>query len=140
VGREPLLLADGAHNPDGVAALAEALTELERPAPRVGVFAIMADKAVAAMLARLVPLVDTVVCTQASEPRSLSAAELAQRVGTLASGSLEVREEPDPHAAVALARRLAGRRGSVLVAGSLYLLADLADLLASGGAGSGGVY
>lgn len=140
VGREPLLVADGAHNPDGVAALASALTELERPAPRVGVFAIMADKAVAAMLAQLVPLVDTVVCTQASEPRSLSAEQLAQRVGALAAGSLEVREEPDPHAAVALARRLAGRRGSVLVAGSLYLLADLADLLASGGAGSGRVY
>ncbi len=51
-----------------------------------------------------------------------------------------VREEPDPHAAVALARRLAGRRGSVLVAGSLYLLGDLADLLGGGEAGSGGVY
>jgi hypothetical protein len=40
---------------------------------------------------------------------------------------------------VALARNLAGRRGSVLVAGSLYLLADLADLL-EGEVGSGGVY
>ncbi len=140
VGREPLLLADGAHNPDGVAALADALTGLERPAPRVGVFAIMADKAVAAMLAQLVPLVDTVVCTQASEPRSLSAEQLAERVRPLAAGSLDVRAEPDPHAAVALARRLAGRRGSVLVAGSLYLLADLADLLGGDAAGSGGVY
>jgi len=45
-GREPLLLADGAHNPDGVRALVEALAALERPAPRVGVFAVMADKAV----------------------------------------------------------------------------------------------
>ncbi len=47
---------------------------LDRPAPRVGVFAIMADKAVDEMLAALVPLVDTVVCTQASEARSLTAA------------------------------------------------------------------
>ena len=138
VTREPLLLADGAHNPDGVAALAEALTELDRPAPRVGVLAIMADKAVAEMLAQLVPLVDVVVCTQASEPRSLSAAELAEGVCEVCHA--DVRVEPDPHAAVELARRLAGPHGSVLVAGSLYLLSDLADLLGSSGAGNGGVY
>ena len=142
---EPLLLADGAHNPDGVAALVEALAGLERPAPRVGVFAIMADKAVETMLAALVPLVGTVVATQASEARSLTASQLAQRIGQVDRGApptpgRTVLSEPDPHAAVALAQRLAGRRGSVLVAGSLYLLSDLADLLEGGGAGSGRVY
>jgi hypothetical protein len=35
---------------------------------------------------------------------------------------------------------LAGRRGSVLIAGSLYLLSDLADLLGDGEPGSGRVY
>jgi dihydrofolate synthase/folylpolyglutamate synthase len=142
---EPLLLADGAHNPHGVAALVEALAGLERPAPRVGVFAIMADKAVETMLAALVPLVGTVVATQASEARSLTASQLAQRIGQVDRGApptpgRTVLTEPDPHVAVALAQRLAGRRGSVLVAGSLYLLSDLADLLEGGGAGSGRVY
>jgi dihydrofolate synthase/folylpolyglutamate synthase len=118
----------------------------------VGVFAIMADKAVDEMIAALAPLVDTVVCTQASEARSLTAALLAGRVeqsdrvgqsgrvGGPASGGRVVLQEPDPHAAVALARRLAGPRGSVLVTGSLYLLSDLADLLEGGRAGNGGVY
>ncbi len=132
-GRAPLLLADGAHNPDGVRALAGALGALERPAPRVGVFAVMADKAVDEMLAGLVPLVEHVVCTRASEPRSLSGDALAERVrsvaGAAGAGDGDVRVEDDPHAAVALARSLAGAGGSVLVAGSLYLLADLADLL-----------
>ena len=131
-GREPLLVADGAHNPHGLAALVEALAVLARPAPRVGVFAIMADKAVDEMLGLLLPLVDTVVCTQASESRSLTAGSLARRVEAL--GSDAVYEEPQPAAAVALARRLAGREGSVLVAGSLYLLSDLAGLLGDAGA------
>lgn len=145
-GREPLLVADGAHNPHGVAALVEALTVLDRPAPRVGVFAIMADKAVDEMLSSLVPLVDTVVCTQAAEARSLPAAVLGERVartdrgGAPPGGAAAVHVEPDPRAAIALARRLAGRRGSVLVAGSLYLLSDLAELFAGGGAAGGGVY
>ncbi len=139
-GRRPLLLADGAHNPDGVRALSGALQALVRPAPRVGVFAVMADKAVDEMLAGLVPLVDRVVCTRASEPRSLSGDALAERVRRVAAATgADVRVEDDPHAAVALARGLAGPSGSVLVAGSLYLLADLADLLAPAGRG-GAVY
>ena len=162
-GRAPLLLADGAHNPDGVRALVAALATVERSVPRVGVLAIMADKAVDAMLRGLLPLVDEVICTQASETRSLPARELAARARKAAAplcgsdevsaSGLEVRRsgegpaggrvvhvEPDPHAAVALARGLAGPRGSVLVAGSLYLLADLADLLAGGGAAGREVY
>jgi dihydrofolate synthase / folylpolyglutamate synthase len=173
-GREPLVVADGAHNPHGVTALIEALAGLPRAAPRVGVFAIMADKAVDEMLDLLLPLVETVVCTQASESRSLSAALLAGRVkarrarpfghgpriATSDEGGTEgnergvegskqgaegaargaVYEEPDPLAAVAFARRLAGRGGSVLIAGSLYLISDLADLLAVGESADGGVY
>jgi dihydrofolate synthase/folylpolyglutamate synthase len=139
-GHLPLLLADGAHNPDGVRALADALAVVERPAPRVGVFAVMADKAVDEMLADLVPLVDEVVCTRASEPRSLTGDALAERVRRVAAAAgAAVRVDDDPHGAVALARGLAGPGGSVLVAGSLYLLADLADLL-DPGAGEGGVY
>ena len=134
-GHEPLVVADGAHNPHGLAALAVALAALVRPAPRVGVFAIMADKAVDEMLGLLLPLVDIVVCTQASESRSLAAELLAGRVRALGAGA--VHEEPDPAAAVALARRLAGREGSVLITGSLYLLSDLADLLGAGAAGGG---
>ena len=163
-GRAPLLLADGAHNPDGVRALGQALATVARPAPRVGVLAIMADKAVETMLGGLLPLLDEVVCTQASETRSLAAGELAEHVRAVASGGggdasarppgkagpsaagpgpgggPPVHVEADPHAAVALARRLAGAGGSVLIAGSLYLLADLADLLSAGGPESGGVY
>jgi dihydrofolate synthase/folylpolyglutamate synthase len=135
-GHEPLVVADGAHNPHGLVALGDALTALSRPAPRVGVFAIMADKAVDEMLGLLLPLVDIVVCSQASEPRSLTAGLLARRVEALGSGA--VYEEPDPEAAVVLARRLAGREGSVLIAGSLYLLSDLADLLGDGEPEGGG--
>ena len=128
-GRDPLLIADGAHNPDGMRALAAALTAIDRPRPRVGVVAIMADKAVEDMLDVLGPLLDSIVCTTASEARSLPAAALAERAAAASGERLALEVEPDPHRAVALGRRLAGPGGSVLVTGSLYLLADLADLL-----------
>ena len=86
------------------------------------------------MLDELLPHMDDAVCTQASEPRSLTAAELAARA---ARG----RRPPRPQRAGARrggpARRPgagppAGQAaGSVLVAGSLYLLEDLRDVVAA---------
>jgi dihydrofolate synthase / folylpolyglutamate synthase len=135
-GERPLVLADGAHNPDGVRVLAQSLAVIEVPRPAVGVLAIMRDKAYHEMLGGLVPLLDGAVATQASEPRSLTAEELAAALRAAASrlgrSALEIEVEPDPRAALGLARRRAGADGAVLVCGSLYLLEDLADALGAG--------
>jgi len=131
VAGDPLVLADGAHNPDGVRVLAQSLAAVHLPRPTVGVLAIMRDKDYPAMIAGFLPLLDRVVCTQASESRSLSAADLAAAVS--AAGAPSVETVADPHAAVARARELAGPGGSVLIGGSLYLLEDLSDVLAGTG-------
>jgi len=134
VGEHPLVLADGAHNPDGVRVLVQSLAAVDVPRPTVGVLAIMRDKGYDEMLERFIPLLDAVVCTQASEPRSLTAEELAAALR--AAAARRGRQHPDvhvgtdPHEALALARELAGADGSVLVGGSLYLLEDLRDVLA----------
>jgi dihydrofolate synthase/folylpolyglutamate synthase len=137
VGEAPLVLADGAHNPDGARALVDSLQAIDRPRPRVAVLAIMRDKGVGAMLAELLPVVDAVVCSRASEPRSLSAEELAEALRAVAAGlgraAPEALVEPDPHEALAAARRRATPAGSVLITGSLYLLEDLRDVLAAAG-------
>ena len=74
------VLADGAHNPHGVQALIASLNAVERPAPRVLLLTMMRDKDADQMLRLLLPLADAVVCTQASEPRSLTAGEVAAHV------------------------------------------------------------
>jgi dihydrofolate synthase/folylpolyglutamate synthase len=134
VGARPLAIADGAHNPEGVRTLARSLAGLRMPVPLIGVLAIMRDKGYEEMLASLLPLLDSVVCTQAGEARSLTADELAAAVASSATAAgrhgLVVAVESDPHAALALARTRAGAEGSVLIAGSLFLLEDLRDVLA----------
>jgi len=149
VRRDPLVLADGAHNPHGAAALAASLDGMDLPHPRVGVLAMLADKDVDGMLRTLLPRLDAVVCTRTSEPRSLGAAELAVRVRRI-GGEVAATSPPptgdgaapmqapvvsvvdDPAAAYAAGLRDAGVVGSVLVTGSLYLLEDLAAELAAG--------
>ena len=137
VGERPLVLADGAHNPDGVRVLAQSLAAVAVPRPAVGVLAIMRDKDYEEMLERLLPLLDAVVCTQASEPRSLTAEELA---AAAAGRGRPAVGRPRPSGASSRPARGPGARprargagGSVLVAGSLYLLEDLRDVLAGAG-------
>jgi dihydrofolate synthase/folylpolyglutamate synthase len=132
-GEHPLVLADGAHNPDGVRVLAQSLAAVRMPRPAVGVLAIMRDKDYRGMIDGFLPLLDHVVCTQATEPRSLPAEDLAAAVrasaGAVTSPAVEC--VPDAHAALRRARDIAGEAGSVLVGGSLYLLEDLNDVFAA---------
>ena len=120
-GNPPVIL-DAAHNPEGARALAEALPEFVGDRPVIACMAILADKDTAAMVEALVPLVDTVVCSEVQVDRPvIPAAEL----GWLWEQSgRRFQVEPDFSAAVMRARELALQSGGVLlVAGSHYALA-----------------
>jgi dihydrofolate synthase/folylpolyglutamate synthase len=118
VGERPLTILDGAHNPSGVEALAAALPER----PFVAVVSILDDKDAAAMLAALRGRCDAFVCTAAPNPRALPPATLASLAQQLGAAAEIV---PEPHAALARARELAGPDGAVVATGSIYLVADL---------------
>ena len=109
-------LFDAAHNPQGCEALAAHLDGLPRGGPRVLVFGAMADKAWPEMLARLAPRVDRIVTVAPPMPRAASAETLASACGGEAASS--VAEGVDR------ARSLAGPGGLVVVAGSIFVLAE----------------
>ena len=121
------LLLDGAHNPAGAAALAEALGDL-RPFLATGpvtlLTASMADKdvdGVASALAASPALRDaTVICVAVDVPRALPAQDLADVWRSAAPRSASV--ETAPSVEDGLARALAMGDGPVVVAGSLYLV------------------
>ncbi|HET6899301.1 MAG TPA: folylpolyglutamate synthase/dihydrofolate synthase family protein [Vicinamibacteria bacterium] len=117
-GRPPLLV-DGAHNPAAALALAD---ELRRQGPFVLVFAAMADKDIAEMGRILFPLAREVVLTRVPGERAAAPDAIVRRVGATARGARKVQRVRD---ALALARRLAGPRGLVVAAGSLYLAGEV---------------
>jgi dihydrofolate synthase / folylpolyglutamate synthase len=119
VAERPTVLLDGAHNADGVAALAASLPEWLAGRRLVAVVSVLDDKDAATMLASLLPLCDDVVVTTNANPRAVPADDLA----SLAGRATHV--EADPRRAVALAKELAGEEGVVLATGSIYLIADL---------------
>ena len=114
----PLEIWDGAHNLAGVGYLLPRLPVR----PFTIVASILADKDAEAMLAALSAAGQTFVATQSSNARALPAEALA---GLAQERFSSVEAVPEPKAALARARELAGPDGAVLVTGSLYLLADL---------------
>lgn len=131
LGRRPLLL-DGAHNPEGAAALA-AYLDAAGLAGRVDlVFGGLADKDLAGVFAPLAARSRRVVLAPPPSPRAPTPAALAARLGRRA-------EEAFPDLAAALrAVDAASRDGDetpILVAGSLFLVGAALALLESGAAG-----
>jgi dihydrofolate synthase/folylpolyglutamate synthase len=123
VDHEPLTLLDGAHNPDGIAALAESLPDIVGGRRTVAVVSILDDKDAAAMLATLLPACQAVVVTSSENPRALPPPTLASLTRQLGGPRAELVR--DPRAALARARTLAGTEGVVVATGSIYLVADL---------------
>lgn len=116
-GRE--LLLDAAHNPAGAAALASYLRERRPPLPLV--FAAMRDKNIAGILAPLAPVIDSLVVTRASNPRSADPSAIVGHARAVAP-SLVVSIAPSPAEALALAWR---KSPAIVVAGSIFLLGDV---------------
>jgi dihydrofolate synthase / folylpolyglutamate synthase len=118
VAEAPRTIYDGAHNPSGMQALVQALDS-----EVVAVVSILDDKDASGMLRALLGKTAGAVFTRSANPRALSPATLASLAEQLGGPPSEI--VPDPHAAVARARELAGPNGTVLATGSIYLVADL---------------
>ena len=120
----PTVIHDGAHNEAGFEALADALDAVHPARPLVAVVGVLDDKDPAGMLAALRDRCDVLVATAPSNPRRLEAEALAAIAATALPGR-ETHVVPGAHDALARARTLAGQAGTVLVTGSLHLVADL---------------
>lgn len=95
---QPTLVLDVAHNPHSVAALAENLDAMGYFPTTHAVFGAMADKDVAAIFARMGPLVDRWIFTDLPLPRAASAQELHAQ--WLASPCAQALARPQPVACV----------------------------------------
>jgi dihydrofolate synthase / folylpolyglutamate synthase len=124
LGGAPPTLLDGAHNPDAVNALVEALGEVLPERPLGLVLGVLEDKDAAGMLRALLPLCEHAWFTAPPSARALSPAaleSLARQLGFEASTC-----EPRPSKALEQARAWALERdGVVLATGSVYLVGEL---------------
>jgi dihydrofolate synthase/folylpolyglutamate synthase len=120
VGRDPLLILDGAHNPAGAAALRDFLLDRRATFDRLFlVFGVLRDKDWEGMLSALGPLAHQVILTRPEGDRAAHPWDLAAADRYCAK--LDIRERVGE--AIALARAAAAPRDAVLITGSLFTVA-----------------
>ena len=126
VGRDPLFIIDGGHNPQCIEALVKNIQDYLQGKRVIALTGVLADKDYGDMYKPVMPLVNQFVCVTPPNPRKLDSAELAQhliRAGAEATPCETIEE------GVRLALKLAGSDGVVLCFGSLYSIGSIRDAL-----------
>ena len=126
VGREPLFIIDGGHNPQCIEALVVNIRDYLTDKKVIALTGVLADKNYADMYKPVMQYVQEFVCVTPPNPRKLEAAELAkhlQSVGAKATACASIEE------GVRTARALAGHDGVVLCFGSLYTIGSIKEAL-----------
>jgi len=124
----PTIVLDVGHNPHAIAALALNLDQMGFFPRTHAVFGVMRDKDVAAIVAKMAPLVDSWHLTDLPTPRAASAAELAAAVRSVAATAhAAVAEHARPAAALAAAIGEADPADRIVVFGSFFTVGGVLE-------------
>ncbi len=123
--KNPLIVADVAHNPDGVSALVSSLRKL-LGGRVVLVFGVMKDKDYRSMFSTLLPLARMTVAVQPKTPRALESKLIVQELHTHGSKALN---GGSVRSGMEIARKEARRDEVILVTGSHYVVGDAMKVL-----------
>jgi len=128
VGRRPLALIDGAHNVAGMEALAAALIEgFTVDGPTIAVIGMLRGRDPMAMLSALAPVgIRTLFACAPNSPRAIAPEVIAEAGRAL---GIDVEACGSVAEAIEGARPRVPEDGMLLVAGSLYVVADARALL-----------
>jgi dihydrofolate synthase/folylpolyglutamate synthase len=126
VSTRPNVFLDGAHNESGAAALRRFVERTTRRPPVI-VFAMMKDKAIGRVARTLFPVAGEVILTSIPYPRAARPEDVL-RLARPFAGNAAV--QPDLASAIEIAKARAGKTGTVLVTGSLFLVGEAKRVLA----------
>ncbi|MBQ8574716.1 MAG: bifunctional folylpolyglutamate synthase/dihydrofolate synthase [Clostridia bacterium] len=125
VSTDPLVIVDGGHNAEGFDALCYTLEKYFKDKKIIAVFGMMKDKDYAYCAKKLAPLCEKIYTTTVSNPRSLTAKELAEE---LKKHGAKAKPVDDCGKAYKKALKKADKDSVVVVCGSLYLASDIKNL------------
>jgi len=121
LSRRPLLVVDGAHNPDSARKLKQSLVQYFAFDRAILVIGVSSDKDVAGIISELMPVFDKVIVTRSRHPRAMG---LEQLIAAFRRYGVEVQAIEAVSEALSLALSMAGARDLVCVAGSLFVVGE----------------
>lgn len=126
VGRNPLFIIDGGHNPQCMDALVQNVKDYLPGKRIIALTGVLTDKDYGDMYRPMMPLVEEFVCVTPDNPRKLEGSQLA---GYLRAAGARAEAFSTVAQGVAYAKDRAGEDGVVLCFGSLYTIGAIQDAL-----------
>ena len=123
LGKSPVFVLDGAHNPHGMKAAFESLNTLFPGKRIVFVVGAMADKDISTMFSIITPISDVFYTVTPENSRSMKADKLAELLCKLGANAVSFDNRFDEVVKAALEK--AGKDGIVAALGSLYFSNDI---------------
>ncbi len=130
LGRSPLILADGAHNEEGLTGLATALAEEFPQGERVLVVGFRGERDPETLLEPFRGLVTEVIATAPEDPAALPAGDVARAARKTLGDEIPVEVVTPVGQAVTEALDRVAANGSVVISGSLYVVGEARRRLA----------
>lgn len=122
VGKKPVFVIDGGHNPQCIEALAKNVTSYMQGQKVVAIVGVLADKDYEAMFRPMLSLVDEFYCITPPCPRALKGKKLAEYLNEL---GVKAKAYETLEVTIQKAREAAGEEGAVLCFGSLYSIGEI---------------
>jgi len=122
LGRAPVFILDGAHNPQGAGAAADSLRRHFGERKVVFVVGVLADKDVDSIIEHIAPLAEAFIAVRPDSARAMEAPALAEK---LSRYGVPVSSRDTIGGSVAEAIGRAGESGIVCALGSLYISAAI---------------
>ena len=129
LSQDPVVLLDGAHNPNGMEALTAAVKRFLPDTPVYCVIGMMADKDIDSALSLMQGIPEAVFTAPVDNPRAIAPEALAEKIKPVCSNVTacgSATEAFDKALALAIANN-----GAALVCGSLYLAGELRPYMLS---------
>ena len=127
ISNSPMIILDGAHNPNGMEAFSKSVKEYTT-GNRILITGMLKDKDIDTSLDFVSDLFDTVITLTVNNPRTISSDELAE----ISRGKFQnvLSYDKDYQGAINKALSLAEEKSStIFICGSLYLAGDLRPIL-----------
>ena len=123
---DPLIIIDGAHNPDGARTLREGYEKLLQSKKLLMLTGMLKDKDTEHIVGEFRKIADDFIATEPENPRKMSASELAELIVKMGG---KADNYPDNSDALNAALDRAQGYDGIICAGSLYLIGKLRTLI-----------
>lgn len=123
--KRPVVIADGAHNPAGIAALLKAIAECCTYRKLIVILGVLKDKDYGTMFRKISQAADRIILARPASDRGLD----PERFG---ADSPKVLIAGNPREALQRALAMAGPRDLICATGSLYLIAEIRKYFSAG--------